>query len=51
MIAAFPLHIRKILRHTGCPNTIKTQQLCFFKWNLPILISFLDSMLNYEPNL
>jgi hypothetical protein len=34
-----------------CPNIIKTLKLCFFKWNLPSLIKFLDSMLNYESNL
>jgi hypothetical protein len=34
-----------------CPNIIKTLKLCFFKWKLPSLILFLNSMLNYESNL
>jgi hypothetical protein len=37
--------------YTECPNIIKTLKLCFFKWKLPSLILFLNSMLNYESNL
>jgi hypothetical protein len=34
-----------------CLNIIITLKLCFFKRNLPSLILFLNSMLNYESNL
>jgi hypothetical protein len=52
MIAMFPLDIRKILRYVHrCPDIIKTLKLCFFKYNLPSLISFLDPMLNHESNI
>jgi hypothetical protein len=37
--------------YTVCLNIIKTLKLCFFKRNLPSLILFLNSMLNYESNL
>jgi hypothetical protein len=37
--------------YTECPNIIKTLKLCFFKWKLPSLILFLNSMLNYESKL
>jgi hypothetical protein len=35
----------------ACLNIIKTLKLCFFKRNLPSLILFLNSMLNYESTL
>jgi hypothetical protein len=37
--------------YTVCFNIIKTLKLCFFKRNLPSLILFLNSVLNYESNL
>jgi hypothetical protein len=40
-----------LLLYTVCLNIIKTLKLCFFKRNLPSLILFLNSMLNYELNL
>jgi hypothetical protein len=40
-----------VYTYTECPNIIKTLKLCFFKWKLPSLILFLNSMVNYESNL
>jgi hypothetical protein len=50
MIAAFLLHIHKILRYIyRCLNIIKTLKLCFFKWNLPSLISYIEGIFTYIP--
>jgi hypothetical protein len=52
MIATLLLHIRKILRYIySVSRYYKNTKVMFFKRNLPSLILFLNSMLNYEPNL
>jgi hypothetical protein len=50
--ASILLHIRKTLRYIySVSQYYKNTKVMFFKRNLPSLILFLNSMLNYESNL
>jgi hypothetical protein len=45
------LYAFSVNRSVQATRYYKNTNVMIFKWNLPNLISFLDSMLNYESNL